>query len=125
MKFGEKVWLASRINDVAKSIAEYADPVEITLMPNYFTIMPKSGYLAVMQYGENIKNMWSVVANSLYFDGKIKAGDLMWIEGHSPQQEIENKYGIGSSANAEVVECNNGLRSINATLNKNTNQVLR
>lgn len=125
MKIGTKVWLSSRINDVTQEIAEYAEPVEITIMPNYFTVMPKTGYLAVMQYGESIKNMWSGFANFNYFEGKIKAGDLMWIDGHSPQEGLENKYGIGATANAIVLECNTGLRSIIFTLGKNTKQVTK
>lgn len=127
MKFGKKVWHAKRISDYNAEIADYSKPYEIITRPNYFTVMQATtrGYLEIMKYGETAQNTWTVIANGNVFDDEFKAGDVMWVDGAYPIEEIEEKYGYGASANAivkNVAECN---LTISITLERNQNQVLK
>ena len=126
MRIGEKVWLAERIDEPNSTKSIYKKPSEITLRPNYFTVMPASsrGYLAILEFGEKVEKTWMAVANPT-FTGKIKEGDVMWIDGHTPNEAIETQYGYGSSANAKVLSVNVGNRCLNITIGENPKQVKR
>ena len=91
MKVGKSIWHARRINDLNAEIGEYEKPTEIVTRFNYLTVMPETLY-----------DTWTATANGRYFDGKFKAGDLMWVDGESPIESIEKKYGNGASATAEI-----------------------
>lgn len=127
MKFGKSVWHASRINDFNAEIAEYDTPIEITTRPNYFTVMQATtrGFLEIMKYGETAQNYWTVIANGNAFDGKIKAGDVMWVDGESPINSVEEMYGNGASANAIVKNVAEVNHTISITLERNQNQILK
>lgn len=121
MRIGESVWHSKRIKDDNAEIAEYEAPVEIKTRANYLTCMPMTarGGIQVLQYGENAKNYWTIIANARAFGGKIAEGDLMWVDGDKPIEKVEQTYGYGTSANALVVDvapCNN---SITITLARN------
>ena len=126
MKIGDKVWLAARIDEPNSTVPKYQPPTDITLRPNYFTVMPASarGYLAIVEFGEKIDKTWMAVANPM-FANKIKEGDVMWIDGHQPIAHLEAAYGAGSSANAVVLAVNYGNRCINITLGENPKQIKR
>lgn len=87
--------------------------------------MAAGGYLQVMKYGEDVDNTWSVVANMRAFSGKIKEGDLFWVDGEMPNEEIETKYGNGASANAVVKSVRLGNHSIEISLTRNKNMLKR
>jgi hypothetical protein len=78
-----------------------------------------------MRYGEDIDNTWIAVASMRYFGDKIKEGDLFWIDGAFPIEEIETKYGNGASANAVVKSVARGNHSMEITLQRNKNQKKR
>lgn len=129
MRFGKSVWYSSRIDEPNAEIIKYKEPVEIITRPNYFTVMQATtrGYFEILKYGETASNVWTVIANSRIFDGKIKKGDVMWVDGESPKSEknavLEEKYGYGCTANAvvkDVAECN---LTISITLHRNQNQI--
>lgn len=125
MQFGKSVWHSKRINALNAEIAEYLEPTEIITRPNYFSVMQAitRGYMEVLKYGETLQNTWTVVANASIFDGKIKVGDVMWVDGAQPIAEIENEYGIGSSANAIVKNVAEVNKTIAITLERNQNQI--
>ena len=125
MKIGDRVWHAKRLNNKNAESAEYAEAVAYYTRANYLTVMPATarGGLAMMQYGEDIDNIWTVVANGLYFGGVFSEGDLMWVDGESPNHGIENEYGNGSSATAEVRSVVAVNRTISVTLSRNKKQV--
>ena len=104
MRVGKSVWHARRINDLNAEVGEYEKPTEIITRFNYLTVMPtvSRGGLEVIKSGETIYDSWTVTANGRYFDGKFKAGDLMWVDGESPIESIEQEYGYGASATAEI-----------------------
>ena len=83
MRVGESVWHASRINEANAEIAEFSAPTEIRTQFNYFTVMPATsrGFMEVMKYGEDVDSTWTAIANDRAFHGKIKEGDLFWLDG--------------------------------------------
>ena len=128
MRFGKSVWYANRINDYNAEIAEYETPIEIITRPNYFTIMQATtrGYFEVEKYGEMAQNTWTAIANAMAFDGKIKKGAVMWVDGESPiNNPIEEKYGNGYSANAVVKNVAEVNHTISITLERNQEQLFK
>lgn len=127
MKFGKSVWHAKRINDFNAEVAEYNAPIEIVTRPNYFTIMQATtrGLFEVMKYGETAQNTWTIIANGRVFDGKINKGDVMWVDGAKPIENIEEMYGNGASANAIVKNVAEVNQTISITLERNQNQILK
>lgn len=123
MRIGKKVYHSKRTNEKNAEIAEFSSPVEYITRANHITVMPASGFLAMMQYGEEISNTWTMIANANAFDGVFKVGDLMWVDGESPIKEVENTYGNGASANALIQSVAVGDRTISITLTRNKNQV--
>lgn len=125
MRVGKSVWHAKRINDLNAEIGEYEKPTEIVTKFNYFTVMPASsrGFMEVLKSGETLYDTWTATANSKYFDTKFKAGDLMWVDGESPIESIENEYGNGASATAEIKNVAEVNLTIAIRLERNQNQV--
>lgn len=133
MKVGKSVWYANRINEPNAEIAEYSEPIEIKTWWNYFTVMQATtrGSFEVLKYGENAQNTWTVIANSKYFYGKIKKGDVMWIPDdgvdESPFSEknakLEAEYGNACTANAVVKNVAEVNYTISITLERNQNQI--
>ena len=124
MRVGEIIWHSSRKEIPNAEIAEFEAPYEIRTRFNYLTVMPATarGYLQIMQYGERIDNYWTIIANARYFSGKIKEGDLMWVDGEKPIEQVEEEYGIGASANAIVKSVAKVNHSISITLERNQNR---
>ena len=124
MRIGKSVWLSRRINN-SNEEAEYEKPIEIVTRANYFTVMPASsrGFMEVVKSGETLYDTWTAVANSRYFDGVINAGDLMWLDGEKPIETLENKYGYGASATAEVKNVSEVNLTISIRLERNYNQM--
>lgn len=125
MRVGESIWVANRINEDNAEIAEYAEPTEIRTRFNYFTVMPATsrGYMEVMKYGEDIDSTWTAIANDRAFHGKIKEGDLFWLDGETPIGELEAEYGNGATATAVVKSVAYVNMSISITLTRNKDQV--
>jgi hypothetical protein len=127
MRVGDSVWHASRINEDNAEISDFAKPTKIVTRFNYFTVMPASsrGFMQVMRYGEDIDSTWVAIANDRAFHGKIKAGDLFWLDGESPIAELEEQYGNGSTATAVVKSVDYVNYSISITLTRNKDKVTR
>ena len=125
MKIGASVYHASRIEKPNSVTNEYDAPTEIVTRCNFFTVMPASsrGGLEMLKFGEALFNTWTATANARFFGGKIKEGDVMWVDGHAPVAEIEETYGYGSSANAEVQSCLEVNQTLNIVLVSNQEQV--
>lgn len=125
MRVGDSVWHSARIDEENAEISEYEEPTEIRTRFAYFTVMPATsrGYMAVMQYGEDIERTWTAIAIDRAFHGKIKEGDLFWLDGEKPIPELEEQYGIGSTANAVVKNVSYVNHTISITLTRNKDQV--
>lgn len=125
MRVGESIWHSARINEANAEVLEYANPTEIRTQFNYFTVMPATsrGFLQVMQYGEDLDSTWTAIANDRAFHGKIKEGDLFWLDGEKPIPELEEEYGNGSTATAVVKSVAYVNLTIAITLTRNKDQV--
>lgn len=125
MKVGQIVWHSSRINKPNAEVAEYANPTKIYTRFNYFTVMPATsrGFTEVMKYGEDVDSTWTAIALDRAFHGKIKEGDLFWLDGETPMPEIEKKYGIISTATAVVKSVAYVNHTIAITLTRNKDQI--
>lgn len=129
MRVGNKVWYAKRISEKNATVSSFSEPIEITTKFCYFTVMKATsrGYFEVKKYGETAENTWTCIANSYFFDGKIKEGDVFWVDGESPFNEdnakLEEKYGNGCTATAVVKSVSNVNLSISIVLNRNQKQL--
>lgn len=125
MRIGKSVWYASRIEDANSTVSTFKSPEEIVTCWNYFSVMPATsrGFTEMVKYGESINETWTIIANYNVFEGKFKEGDVFWVDGNKPDPEIEEEYGIGSSANAVVDNVGYINSTISVTLKKNKNQV--
>ena len=127
MRVGESVWHSARINEANSEIAEFSNPAEIRTRFNYFTVMPATsrGYMEVMKYGEDIDSTWTAIANDRAFHGKIKVGDLFWLDGEKPIPELEAEYGNGATATAIVKSVSYVNFTISITLTRNKDKVVQ
>ncbi len=127
MKVGQSIWHSKRKEIPDAEIAEYEAPVEIKTRFNYITCMPMvaRGGLQVLNYGENVSKYWTVIANARHFSGKIKEGDLMWVDGEKPIESVEELYGNGTSANALVKSVSQVRATISIVLVRNQNQEIK
>ena len=127
MRVGESVWHSARINEANSEIAEFSEPAEIRTRFNYFTVMPATsrGFMEVMKYGEDIDSTWTAIANDRAFHGKIKAGDLFWLDGEMPIPELEAEYGNGATATAVVKSVAYVNLTIAITLTRNKDKVVQ
>lgn len=125
MRVGESVWHSARINEDNAEVAEFAEPTEIRTQFNYFTVMPATsrGFMEVMKYGEDLDSTWTAIANDRAFHGKIKEGDLFWLDGERPPEEITDEYGYAESATAVVKSVSYVNLTIAITLTRNKDQV--
>ena len=127
MRVGDSVWHSARINSDNAEISDFAEPTEIRTRFNHFTVMPATsrGFMEVMKYGEDIDSTWTAIANDRAFHGKIKEGDLFWLDGEKPILEIEEKYGNGATATAVVKSVAYVNLTIAITLTRNKDKVVQ
>ena len=127
MRIGDSVWHSARINADNAEIADFAEPTEIRTRCNFLTVMPATsrGFMEVMKYGEDIDSTWTAIANDRAFHGKIKEGDLFWLDGETPNADLEAEYGNGATATAVVKSVAYVNLTIAITLTRNKDQVKR
>ena len=127
MRVGERIWHSARINEANAEIAEFSEPTEIRTRFNYFTVMPATsrGFMEVMKYGEDIDSTWTAIANDRAFHGKIKEGDLFWLDGEMPIPKLEAEYGNGATATAVVKSVAYVNLTIAITLTRNKDKVVQ
>ena len=125
MRVGERIWHSARINADNAEISDFANPTQIRTRFNYFTEMPATsrGFMEVMKYGEDVDSTWTAIANDRAFHGKIKEGDLFWLDGEKPIPELEAEYGNGATATAVVKSVAYVNLTIAITLTRNKEQV--
>lgn len=123
MKLGSPVWHAKRIVENNAEIPKFSKPVMYITTLRYLTVMPVKGLTAIMQYGEKVEKTWRAEAMQMAFAGVFQEGDVMYINGHAPDEELEAKYGYGSSANGLIRNVEEGNLGIKITIEENPNQV--
>jgi hypothetical protein len=127
MDFWEEVWYCNRDNETASEEPTYNEPKKIITRPNYFSVMPAEagGYLQLLKHGETIFETWIVCVNSKIFPNILQEGDLLWVDGEKPNQELEQLYGNGATANAVVSSVSKGRFATTITLKRNQRQVVK
>lgn len=125
MRIGKKIYHAKRLNDFNAEVSEYDTPKSYITRTNYITVMPavSRGFIQVLQYGEDLDDTWTVIANGRAFAGVFHKGDVMWVDDESPDEEIESEYGNGASANAIVKNVAEVNYTLNLTLMRNKDQI--
>ena len=149
MRIGQTIWYSARISPKNAEIDEYSTPIPIKLQFNYFSVMPATsrGYMEVMKYGEDVDSTWTAIANMNAFSDKqgfvvdeslldktdvlstkpifkhFQVGDRFWLDGEKPIPELEDEYGIGSTATAVVKSVAYINHTISITLTRNKEQV--
>ena len=117
MKVNQSIWHCKRIGEDENGIITYAEPKEYKLAFNYLTVNPASGYLATIQYGEQLNKIWTMKANKQQFENVFNEGDVLYIEGAAPYTVDEN-YVYGYGANALVTSLLPYLTSYTITLER-------
>lgn len=127
MRVGDSIWHSARINNTNAEVSDYTEPTEIRTRFNYFTVMPATsrGFMEVMKYGEDVDSTWTAIALDRAFHGKIKEGDLFWLDGEKPIPELEAEYGNGATATAVVKSVSYVNLTIAITLTRNKDKVVQ
>lgn len=120
MRSGQCIWYARRKAVENAVMPEYEKPVKVVLRSNYFTCQPATsgGALAVFAYGENIYKTWVCTANARMFEGKIREGDLFWVDGKKP---VNDKDDYSANAVVKTVTTPSFVMSIVLETNQNGN----
>lgn len=127
MRFGQQVWHAKRKDIENATKPTFHEKTAHRTRPNYLSVMQAStrGSMEVMKYGEDLFSTWVVIARRVYFDGKFKEGDVMWVDGETPNEDLEQKYGCGCTANAVVKSVSVVDQTISIVLSRNKNKVTK
>lgn len=125
MRVGQSVWYAKRKDIKNAEVAQFEKPIKLRTAFNHFTIMPSSsrGFMEVMKYGEDLDNTWIGIANINSFKQDVKVGDLFWLDGETPDEILEEKYGYGATATAIVKSVSYVNLTISIVLTRNKLQV--
>ena len=116
MKFGSKVWYCKRLSEPDENGEEFSKPIEIRTRPRYFTVMAKSGFSDIMEFGEKISSFLTAVAQPYNtWESSFSVGDLFYCNGEMPS---EDEHYYGQNANYVVHSINYGNQIIKMTLKK-------
>lgn len=117
MTLGQSIWHCKFLGEDENGAMTYSAPVEYKIAFNYLTVKKAGGYLAVLQYGKDINTIWRMVALKSVFDGVFTEGDLMYVDGETPDL-TDSDYYNGKGANAVVRSVLPELVSITIDLQK-------
>lgn len=117
MNVGQSIWLCKRLYENDEGVIVYDEPKEYKLKFNYLTINAMSGYIATIQYGEQLSKVWKLKAKRPFFDNVFSEGDLLYINGNEPNTK-DVGYVNGDNANAMVTSVLPHLVSYSITLER-------
>lgn len=116
MKVGESVWFCKKKNSVNSVEEQYEQPIEIKTAFHHFTIMSKSGNSDILEFGLEIKNYLTAIAQPYEkWAQTFNVGDLFYCNGQKPS-ETEEYY--GQNANYVIDDVAFGNIAIKLTLKK-------
>lgn len=126
MEIGGLIYHSKRTSEHNATIPSFSAPTQYRTRFNYITVASAAykGYIEIMRYGETINDTWVLQCNTLFFRNVFSEGDLLWVDGETPDDSIEAEYGNGASANAVVDNVAYGNRYIQITLKTNKNRVV-
>lgn len=95
MRLGEKIYHCKQLIEPDGYIS-YTAPKEYVTKLFYITVMPLSGNMETEEHGEQISQKWTILANMDYFRDVFKEGDVLYLDGKTPDPESD--YGTGANA---------------------------
>lgn len=111
MKIGQSVWYCKKLKKDT-----YAEPKEIVTRCGYFTVMGKSGYSDIIEFGDQISSYLTAIAQPYeMWEDVFENGDLFYCNGRKPT-DSEDWY--GQNANYVVDNVDFGNARIKLTLKK-------
>ena len=72
-----------------------------------FNIQPASGSSDIALYGEKVSKMYKTVISLVEYNNKFKEGDVAYLEGKKPIDEVEGIYGTGANYKIKSVRPQN------------------
>ena len=116
MRVGDSVWVCKKLDEPTEDGQQFAAPVEIKTAFGRFTVMGKSGYNDILEFGENISQYLTAIAQpyAMWAD-KFNPGDLFYCDGNAPT-DLEEFY--GQNANYVVDYVGYGNIRIKLTLKR-------
>lgn len=111
MKIGRSVWYCKRLKN-----GEFAKPKEIVTRCGFFTVMGKSGYSDIIEFGDQISSYLTAIAQPYErWENEFSSGDLFYCNERKPSDDEE---WYGQNANYVVDNVDYGNVRIKLTLKK-------
>ena len=102
MRNGETVWYCKR-KQSDDGVITFEEPKAFRLQLHYLTIQPMSGYMNVVEFGEDVGKMWNCIGQPYDVWKDMKEGDRFYVDGAEPSSTgVEPDEGWGYDANAEI-----------------------
>ena len=79
------------LDDYGNEINTYSKPVRYS-----FNIQPASGDFETTLYGEKISKIYRAIV-PIKYQGKIKEGDIAYLDGANPSNEVKGTYGANGN----------------------------
>ena len=116
MRVGDSVWYCSKLLKPAADGQQFAKPVEIRTAFGQFTVMGKSGYHDLLEFGVNIRQYLTAIAQPYErWCCAFNEGDLFYCDCNAPSDDEEF---YGQNANYVVDTVDRGNRRIKLTLKR-------
>lgn len=107
MRVGESVWWCKKQAPNENGEVQYAAPEEIKTAFQSFTVMGKSGYSDILEFGENISQYLTAIAQPYEkWQGKFSVGDLFYCDHNAPSND-EEFYGQKANYVVDYVDYGN------------------
>lgn len=91
-------------DDYGNELNKYNKPEKF-----YFNIQPANGYLDIVTYGEKVEKMYRAIIPYEKYNGKFKEGDIVYLEGATPEGEVEATYGMNGNFKIYTVRPQNTM----------------
>ncbi len=114
MRLGQPIYHCKRTSDEEDDLITYSSPIKYTTRFGFINVQPASGYTDTVQYGESITKIWNGSANLDIFNGQITEGDVFYLDGDTPDQNLPN----GENATALCTSVRPQNRIIRFTLER-------
>lgn len=92
----KKFYHCKKVTNADPSIIEYSNPIE-----KYGNYQPLSGYVDIMQYGENASSRWRMFVPYASENGEYSENDVLYLDGVIPNTTLQG-YENGDGANARI-----------------------
>lgn len=116
MRVGDSIWYCKKLDEPDDVGNEFGSPIEVKTALNHFTVMGKSGYSDIIEFGDSVSSYLTAIAQPYArWENEFHSGDLFYCNGAKPS-ESEDYY--GQNANYTVDSIDYGNLRIKLTLKK-------